>query len=268
MNPEKVNKTQIIFGGDVMLGRTVALTSVEESNTNYVFEKIVNVLRGADIAFVNLENPVLDECQPNDDLNNLRLCTTPELSRSLADSGIDVVTLANNHSRDYGNSGLHETIRHLSRLGIESTGLRNLVVKENNNIKFGFMGFDFVSQEDSEEDYELTRKFKDKVDVLIVGVHWGGEFQEEPNWLQKRQAKRLVNAGVDTIVGHHPHVIQPKDTVNGVPVYYSLGNLVFDQMWDVTRRGLMVRQIYDGKVLVQDELIETYMENYSQPAIS
>lgn len=266
-SPEIKKRTEIIYAGDVMLGRTVMATAQDEGDPNYAFRELGAFLDTADIAFVNLENPVIEDCPRIEDPTNLTFCTTPEIAESLVYAGIDVVTLANNHSRDYGDNGLNETVRQLNRLGVESAGINNLVVKEKGGTKFGFAGLEFVTRSDEEEDYEMIRQFSEDVDVLIVGVHWGTEYRIEPNYYQKRQARRLVEAGADTIVGHHPHVVQPKEMIDGVPVYFSLGNLVFDQMWEKTRRGLMVRQVYEGSSLVSNKLIETEMENVGQPKL-
>lgn len=266
-SPEINNKTEIIFGGDVMLGRTVMTASLEKNNPDYALANIAGFLRQADIAFVNFENPLLRNCHANKDLSNMTFCTSPELAKSLVDAGVDIVTLANNHTKDYGDEGFMETITELNGLGVESTGYENLVVKVEGEVKFGFAGLDFVTKYDTEEDYEMISRFSKRVDVLIVGVHWGSEYASEPNFYQKRQAMRLVSAGADTIVGHHPHVVQPKEVIEGVPVYFSLGNLIFDQMWEETRRGLLVRQVYDGNTLVKDELLETYMDDWAQPVV-
>jgi poly-gamma-glutamate capsule biosynthesis protein CapA/YwtB (metallophosphatase superfamily) len=117
-----------------------------------------------------------------------------------------------------------------------------------------------------EEDFNLIRQSDAKVDVLLVGVHWGAEYRKEPAEIQRRWAKRMVEDGVDVIVGHGPHWVQERQEFLGRPVYYSLGNFVFDQMWsEETKSGLAVRFIFKGKKVVAEEELPVFMRYWAQP---
>lgn len=263
-SPESKDNVEIVFTGDIMLGRAVRIAAEERKDPSYPFRKIGWYLDSADLTFINLENPVLAGCPIQS--GGMRLCADPEMVKGLIHAGVDVVTLANNHSGNYGEEGLKQTVEVLKSVGIESTGLGNLVVKKVGQTKFGFMGLEFVTKYDKPEDYDLVRKFKRQVDVLIVGVHWGSQYSPTPNYYQREQAKKLVAAGADTVVGNHPHWIQPKEYINGVPVYYALANTVFDQMWSTkTKEGLIVKQFYNKGKLIGDEEKRIFIRDVGQP---
>jgi poly-gamma-glutamate synthesis protein (capsule biosynthesis protein) len=92
------------------------------------------------------------------------------------------------------------------------------------------------------------------------------EYNAHPTEGQRRLARELVALGADVIVGHHPHWVQDHETISGVPVYYSLGNLIFDQMWsEETKKGLVVRLTFENKKQINEELLPVYMKNHAQP---
>lgn len=259
-------RTTVLLGGDVMLGRTVMTTSLDKNDFNYPFLQIAPVTRNADIFFVNLENPFVEGCRR--DYESLIFCALPRMSQGLVFSGINVVTLANNHILNYGQKGLEQTKNILEEKNILYTGLGELRTMKKNGVTFGFLGFELISKTPTQADWNLIAQSNSKVDVLIVSVHWGREYQPEPDQIQRDWAQKMVKLGADVIVGHHPHWVQSSEKINGVFVYYSLGNLVFDQMWSKnTRSGLLVKLIFEGKELVSKEEIKTYMHSWAQPEI-
>lgn len=258
------SETIIMLTGDVMLGRTVMTKSLDSNNPSYPFEKVLDELSEADIVFINLENPIVSNCPRNSE--SLIFCTNPAMAEGLVAAGIDIVSLANNHSRNYGEKGLSETVEILDEKEISTTGLGELVVKESKGIKYGFLGFDFISKTPKENDYELVAESVGEVDVLIVSVHWGAEYRSEPAESQERWAKELVEAGADVVVGHGPHWVQGMEHINEKPVYYSLGNFVFDQMWsEETRTGLIMKLTFRDGELIKEEELPTYMSSWAQP---
>ena len=255
---------EIILTGDVMLGRTVMTKSLDSGEPTYPFEKVAGQLAEADFVFVNLENPIIENCPRTS--TGLKFCTDPKLTSGLKFAGVDVVTLANNHALDYGKGGIEKTVEFLKEEGIEAVGLGNLVIKEKKGIRFGFLGFNFVSSGPKDEDFKLVSDSDEKVEVLIVGIHWGEEYQDKANKFQREWTKKLVEVGADVIVGHHPHWVQDSESTNGKPVYYSLGNFVFDQMWsEKTREGLLIKLTFRDGVLVDEEKLPIYMANWAQP---
>ena len=262
---ENINKeVSIILAGDTMLGRTVQIKSRELNNFNYPFEKVAGTLKEANLVFINLENSINEECPSVSE--GYLLCAKPEAAKGLAFAGIDIVNLANNHTGAFGKKGIDATRDALRKEGIEATGIGGLLVKEVKKTKFGFLGFDFTSKLPGVGDYELITFSKSEVDILIVGVHWGTEYMSEPNKDQKIWAVKMVEAGADVIVGHHPHWVQTVEFINGKPVYYSLGNFVFDQMWsEETKKGMVVRLTFKDAKLVKEERLPIYMSSWAQP---
>lgn len=255
---------EIILTGDVMLGRTVMTTSLDLGDPFYPFRKVEETLSKADIVFVNLENPVIEGCPRHED--GFKFCTTPGIANGLVYAGIDVVNLANNHTLNYGNDGLTETKAVLDSLNVKSVGLGNLVVFEKEGTSFGFLGFDYVLSGATQANLKLIRDADREVDTLIVAVHWGQEYQSVANTFQRENARKLIDAGADVVVGHHPHWVQDYEYIDGKPVYYSLGNFVFDQMWsEETKKGMAVRLTFKGQSLQAEEFLPIYMREWAQP---
>lgn len=260
----KTRNTNIIVLGDIMLGRSVMSVSLSKKDPNYPFEKVADRLKMADIVFANLETPVIENCPKSD--SGFKFCADPEMLKGLVYAGVDMVNLANNHTGNYGLQGFDETKNYLKASGIDYVGDNNMIVKEINGTKFGFLGFDFVFKNPIQSDYKFISEAKSKVDILIVMVHWGNEYTPEPTTYQKSDASSLMGSGADVIIGSHPHWVQPIEHINGKPVIYSLGNFVFDQAWsEETRQGLAVNLIYSDKNLEQIEKMPVYMSSFAQP---
>ena len=258
------DEVEVILGGDVMLGRTVMSKSLDLDDPTYPFRKVADELKEADLVFVNLESPIIEDCPRTHE--GLKFCADPRMRKGLALAGIDIVSLANNHSRNYGDEGLEQTKRFLEEENILATGLGELVIKEVRGIKFGFLGFDFVSKKPKDEDFKLVENSDVEVDVLIIGVHWGGEYSQKVSSSQREWAEGLVNAGADVVVGHHPHWLQEIEYIKAKPIYYSLGNFVFDQMWsEKTREGLLIRLTFKNGEIEREERLPIYISSWAQP---
>lgn len=262
----EVKKTKIIFAGDVMLGRTVMTTTLDSGDINYPFLKIKEKLKTADLVFVNLENPIIENCPRHYD--GFKFCATPEQIQGLKNSNIKLVTLANNHTYNYGKSGFEETKSFLTKYGLNYVGDSNLHIEKINETSFGFLGFDFLTNKPTDKDFELIKSSDEKVDVLVLGVHWGVEYKSEPENYQRQWAQKLVDAGADLIIGHHPHWVQSSELIDEVPVFYSLGNIIFDQMWsEETKRGMLVEIEFEAKNIVRTTKYYTYISSWAQPEI-
>lgn len=256
---------KILIAGDVMLGRTVTVESLDKNNDpNFPFWNVSKVLADADLVFVNLESPIVTDCPRI--YEGYKFCAPPEMMEGLVTAGVDVVTLANNHTYNFGVDGYDETISYLNSENINSVGYGNLIRRKVGDTTFGFLGFDFLTNTPTQDDYDLVMVSDVEVDVLIVGVHWGVEYVEVPNEYQVGIAEKLVESGADVIAGHHPHWVQSIEDINGVPVYYSLGNFVFDQMWsEETKKGLVVILEYQGDEIVGEERLYSYTRLRGQP---
>lgn len=260
----KVSK--IVLGGDVMLGRKVMITTKKEADYNYPFKNVSKYLNTVNLVFVNLENPVVQDCPEID--SGFKFCSVPDMIDGLVNSNIKLVNIANNHTLNYGSGGFEETKKYLDEKNIGYVGDNNIVTKSINDTDFSFLGFDLVSNDLSVENLNLIKKAKESADVVIVAVHWGEEYQASPNENQKIWAKKIIEYGADVVVGHHPHWIQTIEEIDGKKVYYSLGNFVFDQIWsEETKKGILIELTFDGSELVSEKKINTYIKNWGQVEI-
>ncbi len=295
IRPQNVQAEQnepvtLLTTGDIMLGRTVMSVSKKLNDPLYPFGLVSDKLNKAGIVYINLENPIIKDCPQH--VEGFRFCADLYMVEGLSFAGVDVVNIANNHMLNWGEDGKQQTLKTLSDKGIKTTGYGNLAYVEQNRIKFGFIGFDFVTNGYilSEEEKEVINRLDANTDILVSGVHWGNEYDDVANSHQRKMAQELIDMGVDLIIGHHPHWVQDLDCFikngenyevinikredfgkkycpnNSIRVYYSLGNFIFDQMWsEETRRGLAVEFTFVGGEIVQEEYFPVYMREWAQP---
>jgi poly-gamma-glutamate capsule biosynthesis protein CapA/YwtB (metallophosphatase superfamily) len=226
---------RLAFLGDLMLGRGVAVTQAAGHRANPL-ALLAGDLAGADLAFANLESPLTG--QPLLDPNGYDLRAAPETASTLALSGLDVLSLANNHSLDSGPEGLQETRSALAANGLTGIASGDLPVRlEIEGIRLVVLAYESVSQPlDLAAVESDVRREKSGGAVVLVSLHWGGEFRPAADPAQRRAARLLAEAGADLIWGHHPHVLQPLEWLERPEPYhptlvvYSLGNALFDQV--------------------------------------
>lgn len=244
----------ILGGGDVMLGRSIG-EGILANGPLWPYQNILDVLRAADIVFVNLESPLSDRGEPAD--KDFVFRGPPVAARGLAEAGIGVVTLANNHMLDYGLPALFDTWKLLDDAGVKHTGAgenelaaRSAEIVERNGLRVAFLGYvNTLSDSVSGFDVEQTKatdttpgvawlspeavaadvaRAKQQADAVVVAFQAGLEYTETPIALQVDSARAAIDAGAAAVFGHHPHVLQGIETYNGGVIIYSLGNLVFD----------------------------------------
>lgn len=222
-------------------------------------------LRAPDLTFANLESTVAHagrhEGRP------IAFRAHPNALLLLVDAGFDVLSLANNHSYDYGRAALVETAARLRRLGLHPVGvdeqpgetnrarpLPEIVWVKGRRLAFlAYATFAFTDALTTDRPESLLRMQKEihaaraQADRVYVSFHWGVEYVHAPVEQQRVIGKAAIDAGADLVIGHHPHVFQGVEFHRGKPIVYSLGNFVFDQPWPHTREGLMldVRQTED-----------------------
>ena len=245
--------------GDVMLDRGVA-RGIEKHGIRWPFEKVRDTLRSADLAFCNLECPL---CADGVKVNKW-VCFKgdPAYAECLSNAGFDVVSLANNHSLDCGRPGLAETmdcldgarIRYAGAGGTPRDAARPVIVRVN-GLKIAFLARNawlpegVWSRPDAPNSAYLdagtiesdVRDAARRADVVIVSLHWGREYREVPLHEQVELAHRIVDAGADLILGHHPHVLQPIEEYHGGVIAYSLGNFLFDSPFRNCKDTMILR---------------------------
>ncbi len=259
---EQKDYATITFAGDVMADRGVeySVTKNLGGDFNALF-KNVDIFKTDDISFINLEGPVSKEGHKVGSIYSFRMPT--ETIPVLKNTGIDIVSFANNHVGDYTNAAFVDTINNLLGGDIAWTGAgysyddaKTVRIINVNNIKVGFIGFSDVGPEwmkatsknagillASDKNFEnIIKEAKLKSDVLVVSFHWGEEYKEF-NARQKSLAEKAIDNGADVIVGHHPHVPQEIKYYKEKPIIYSLGNFMFDQNFSTATMGGLVVQL-------------------------
>lgn len=243
--------TTIAFLGDTLIGGT-ADEVIAAHGYDYPFARIRALWADADLTVINHEGPLTLAAEPaaKEDIGKKRYWYKgdPASAHALADAGVRVASLANNHVTDFGPEGLADTIAALDAAGIAHCGAgpSAALARQPAIVEAGGLGVGFLSVMQRYEMYvaeglyatddqagvalldppQLARDLsalREAVDVCIVLVHWGRNYRTRTP-LQRRLARRIAAAGADLLIGHHPHIPQPVSVVHGVPVLYSLGN--------------------------------------------
>jgi poly-gamma-glutamate capsule biosynthesis protein CapA/YwtB (metallophosphatase superfamily) len=267
-------RARLVFGGDVMLGRYVGRLAAERRDPSWPLRDLSEFLRSADAAFVNLESPFSDRDPINK--SNMVFRAAPEMIAALQAAGVDVVSTANNHARDCGAHGVEFTLDWLEQHGIAAAGSGKSseaahagAMIERNGTRFGFLGYTYDQSNGNFKDIDdrvavmdLGRMRRDvaailaRADVAIVSMHAGVEYSKKPVARQVEFARAAIDAGARVVVGHHPHVAQEWEPYRGGVIFYSLGNLVFDQFQRrETQRGLLAEVLFEDARLARVEVL-------------
>ena len=243
----------LTVGGDVVLGTREAWWTREDalpaflsrSGYDYPFAKLHSLFSEDDMTLVNLECVLKDDPRGENTDKEYRFRGLPEWTACLTTSGIEQVSIANNHYIDYGPEGREATQTALQTAGIAFSGFETTHIWEQDGWKIGFAGCrETVYKQDPTVVSRDIRNLKDAgCDVVIYTCHWGKEYAPTHNNLQTRIAAAAAAAGADIVIGGHPHVVQGVDTVGNVPVLYSLGNLMFGGTIDMRTFDGMLAQI-------------------------
>ena len=238
----------VLFVGDVMLDRAVR-NRHSAFGGKFPFTYTADFIQSFDLAIANLEGPITTYPSKTVDYSNKALQFTfpPESANHLVQAGFDIVGIANNHGLDFGSEGIRQTLQFASSSGLivygDPRNDRNVSYSTQlaNGAQLSVIGFhQFASNyaKIAEEIARIHAESKGQA-IIIVTPHWGEEYQTDPTNFQRTMAEKWINLGADMVIGHHPHVIQVKEEIAGKPVYYSLGNFVFDQDFSVqTQTGL------------------------------
>ena len=241
--PVVTEKTVTVLAvGDIMPGRFVEDLAIRNNDWNYSFASTSDIFSGADVVFGNFEG-----CMPKEHsktpIYGYRFSVRKEMAEAMARAGVNAVTLANNHSGDYGADGYENTVSSLSVIGVATVGKHSDYLYERDGIKVRFMGWnDTWARLSTSTVAESVRAAKKENEFLIAAVHFGEEYATTSNSRQKEVAHALIDAGADVVIGHHPHNIQELEEYDGKPIFYSLGNFVFDQYFsEETQKGMAVK---------------------------
>ena len=217
------------LGTDESFNTSTNFNAYEAMNgTSYFFQNVRSILEADDATFANFEGTLTTETARES--KEYAFKGDPSYTQILTDGSIDVVTLANNHSSDYGAKSLTDTEEALDAAGIDYCIGDKIAVKEVNGIPTAFIGIyvlnDGMAREEQVKQTIAAAK-QQGAKLVIVAFHWGTEKATEPDETQKSLAHTAIDCGADLVVGHHPHVLQAIEYYKGKYIAYSLGNFCF-----------------------------------------
>ena len=288
----KTSKLSLIMVGDALLHSS--LYNDGYNNGVYDFsgqlEFIKPIVQKYDLAFYNQES-ILGGKELG--LSDYPTFNSPwEFGDAMLDAGFNLVSLANNHTLDRGEKAVLNSCEYWQNKNALTAGsyssnekASEIKIKEKNNIKYALLAYTYGTNGipvPSGKDYLVNlysdekvkndiEKVRDKVDLLIVSMHWGVEYQSEPTDEQKREAEYISSLGADIIIGTHPHVIQPITYINSTLVIYSLGNFIsaqstnndYNTMVELMTSVDVIKEEKDGQVSIKlDNLNNELLYNY------
>ena len=288
--PQKGEEVSLIAAGDISFSRGVERIVKKQKDINYPFLEMRDYLKGADLVFGNLETPITKGPEIPDFEMIFR--SNPGTEQALKHAGFSVLSLANNHTPNFGKQGLKDTFNYLAEAGIKYVGAGNNeqeanqpVYIEKKGIKFAFLAYNDTDVVPAS--YEATnshagtafmrtermtqavKEAKQKTDFVIVSMHSGIEYTDKLNDSQVNFAHAAIDAGADLIIGHHPHVVQTVEKYKGKYIFYSLGNFVFDQpQSQETKEGLAIKIYFAKEGINKISLLPVVMENLAQPRMA
>ena len=258
----------LLFTGQIVPGRCVQTGVETMGNADYIYDNIRDLISGADYAIGTLNGSLSNSSPKTGCIRTFILVGSPEHADAMRRAGFDAMSVATNHIKNCvlsncGQRTFWDTIENLKRVGIAPVGAgRNLaeamqpVVFTVQGVRFAVISLGeiepmaFASQEKpgiavlNEDNLRAAIAAARQVgDVVIVMPHWGPEYSATPNWNQRKYAKIAAEAGADLVVGNHPHTVQAIQMINEVPVFYGLGNFVFDQSWSLKVSGSVILQV-------------------------
>lgn len=264
----------LLFAGDILFddSYTVMVTMRRRGSIRACFsEETLREMEEADIFMLNNEFTYTDRGEPTPG-KTFTFRAKPENAAMLHELGVDIVSLANNHTYDYGEVSLLDSLTTLEGINMPYVGAgRNLaeatetVYFHAGNQKIAFLSATQIERMASPstkgatentpgvfrcltetEIFDKIAEAKENSDFVVVYIHWGTEKTDQPDWSQPGMAKSLAEAGADLIIGDHPHVLQPLANVEGVPTIYSLGNYWFNS--STLNTCLVKVKIRDGEM--------------------
>ncbi|WIV12219.1 CapA family protein [Proteiniborus sp. MB09-C3] len=283
------NSVTISLAGDMLLGDSVG-NHIDKHGVDYPWENVKEILLDSDLSLVNMECTVGTAGEPQDKQYTYR--AKPETLKGLVNAGINGVSLANNHSLDFGRECFVETLDNLENYNIKYVGggkdikaAYEPAIWEINGVNVGFIGFSRVTphvdwyatenragisngyDSNAKNMLQAVQQAKENVDFLIVSLHWGTEQADYPRDNDVAIAKELIDSGADCIMGHHPHVLQGIEFYKNRPIVYSLGNFVFGAKGERTTQTMIFNMEINKDGIINTSIIPGRIK-LGQPNIS
>lgn len=245
----------LTFGDHPMCVGFGAFSRFRQESPLFPFQKVLPVLRRSDLLFGNLECTHSGHSRRDHDYHSVQMRGEARLVDALPEAGFGVVNVANNHSLQHGNDAFRDTVSMIQRAGLGCCGLAAdplatravPLVRSVNGLRIGFLGYSLrprqyfehvplYAEGHADEMLRDVEALARQVEAVVVSVHWGEEFIQEPAPGEIALARRLVDAGAMLVIGHHPHVLRGIEHYGRGCIAYSLGNFVCDMVWDESLR--------------------------------
>jgi poly-gamma-glutamate synthesis protein (capsule biosynthesis protein) len=253
----------------------------------FPFRRSLEALQRSELLFGNLECTHSSIGLRRWNYQSVQMRGEPRMIEGLRGAGFKVLNVANNHSVQHGVSAFADTISMLEHAGIQCCGLAadafalhaKPVVVAQNGLRVGFLGYSLRPRQyfehippyaEGEPDAMVrdVEELRPKVDAVVVSVHWGDEFIQEPSPSEIRLAHRLADAGATLVIGHHPHALRGMERHGAAQIVYSLGNFVCDMAWDESLRTSMIFECLLTTEGAQDvRLVPVYINDDHQPEV-
>jgi gamma-polyglutamate biosynthesis protein CapA len=261
--------------GDIMFGRHVEEVT-DRHGQEHLFRFVKPYFDQADYSTGNFEHPVTWSADYDKQEKYIHLQTKSRSVETLKKLNFSVLNAANNHSMDYLENGLNDTIGTFNQYELDVIGIGKnsdeagrIDYKMVNGIKIATLGFTdaYVAGSGATQSkpgvlrakpeifIPLINEAKENADLVVVHAHWGQEYETEISQRQKKLAEAMADSGADIILGHHPHVLQSVDVYKDTVIFYSLGNFIFDQGWSSARESAIVQYKLQKNGVGQFEII-------------
>ncbi len=276
--PQRVT---LAFVGNIVPARCVRAAADRRGDDRYIYAEVAPLLRQADYALALLNSSLTARVPPTGCVVTFLLVGDPHHAQTLAWAGFDAVNVATNHIKNGGDAAFLDTLEAIRQAGLAVVGggpdleaaLQPLVVTLG-GVRFAFVALNFVESRSfagpntpgaaplTEETLQRAMRLaRQQADVVIALPHWGPEYEVMPDLWQRRFTRAFLEAGADVIVGNHAHVVQAALRYGTVPVYYGLGNFVFDQDWSLeTQQGVLLLLTFEGTRLVEQRLVPVHTD--------
>ncbi len=279
----------LTFVGDIIFGRFVHKALEARGDFAASFRSIADDLIVGDLTIGDLECVLSDRFpQPeNEDPQTFLFKTWTEAVSGLQLADIDILARANNHSFNFGVTGMQDTTDALDAAGIQHFGMghtldeaRKPVIARVGDLSFALHGYNGISDQwdgatpASAGTAPLVEKYVvEDIEaavtdghIVIPYFHWGTEYVALPTSQQRRLAHVAIDAGAAIVIGSHPHWVQAVETYKDKPIIYSLGNFVFDQAWSrETMEGMFANVWFEGSTVKLLDLIPVLIEEEHRP---
>ena len=272
---------QLAAVGDIMLGGSAA-PELRREGYDYPFALVQPILGQADVVFGNLEGPLTDAGQAEPDKRYVFRSPPAKVAPVLAAAGFTVVSLANNHTMDYGVEGLKQTIAALDGVGIQHVGAgmnqqqaRRPAFVRSGDYTLGFLAYSLTFPESFWAQGQRpgtafghashvradVAAAREQADVVVVSFHWGREATTELRDYQSKLAHAAIDSGATVVLGHHPHILQGIEQYKNGIILYSLGNFVFGSYSRKATRSIIALLNLQGAKVSEVRLIPVNVDN-------